>query len=103
MKYLISLFFVFFNTIVFSQELKKIAENTVSPTTKVFTYKLKDAINSRVQDENPVQKVNTSQQNIIDRFLNIKGVQKASFDKATKTYTVVTNSETKLSEKLNFK
>lgn len=103
MKHLIFLFFLLYSTISFSQELKKIAENNVSSTIKVFTYKVAKSLPSSIQDVNTTQLISINQQNTINSFMIIKGVQKASYDQATKTYTVVATTETEIPEKLNFK
>lgn len=85
-----------------TQTLEKIAENKVSSTTKVFTYKVFDKPIFYAQDNQSPALLNKSQQKIVDYFLSIKGVSMASYDKATNCYTVVTNNSTKISSNLKF-
>ncbi len=102
MKHLLAILFLLLNIFSFSQDLEKRAENLVSATTKVFTYKVLNDTLSNVQDSQSIQKINPTQKNIIKQFLAIEGVNQASYDRATGTYTVVTKIATKLAKKITF-
>jgi len=86
-----------------SQSLKKIAENKVSNTTTVITYQLVEGAPSNVQDSQTPSSISINQQKVIDYFLALEGVNDATFDKATQTYTVVTNNTAQLPKNLNLK
>jgi hypothetical protein len=86
----------------YTQTLEKIAENSVSTTTKVFTYKIVGSSNSNNQDNQSTVVLNSSQQDIITYFLSINGVEDANFDKATNTFTVVAKHATQIPSTLTF-
>ena len=84
-----------------NQTIEKVAENIVSSSTKVFTYKVKNEAISTTQD-NQQSSLSAQQNRIVNYFLSLQGVERASFDKATNTYTVLTNVSTKIPSTLTF-
>lgn len=85
----------------FSQNIEKVAEIEVSYDTKVFTFKSLIDMPSNVKDSEQSTFLNAEQQKIISYFLSINGVLDASYDGATKTYTVTTKKSTTLPLNLN--
>lgn len=100
MKNILLLFLLVSTLNSFSETLNKVAENTVSNTTKVFTFKVVTPTTTTLKDNDGVVLPNNSEKEIINYFLSIEGVTEANFDKATNTYTVTSKIETTISDTL---
>lgn len=87
-------FFTLLNFSAFTQELEKTAEIEVSATKKVITFQAKNTTTMTSKDTQEDNFLTVAQTNIINKFLSIQGVQSATYDKATSTYTVVANITT---------
>ena len=77
-----------------AQELEKIAEIEVSSIKKVFTFRVNNTPQMDINDTQKESSLTTNQANIIANFLSLEGVESAAYDKATASYTVVTNIKT---------
>ena len=101
----LSTFFLFLGVSIFAQELEKIAEIEVSSTKKVFTFKLKNTpeIKIEINDNQKESSLTKDQAAVIANFLSIQGVESAIYDKATTSYTVVTNIKTNIELPLKLK
>lgn len=91
----------------YSQSMEQVAKNQVSESMTVYTYKL---INVSFEEKNMQNDVDQNsalfsdrEKDFINRFTLIEGVSEATFDRATKTITVYTNTNTVLPTVIDLK
>jgi hypothetical protein len=106
LKYTLLFFALCLNAIVFSQQLQETvnkiiqtAKNQVAENTLVYTFNsIGFSQSSSDSDIIEVQSLDTEINNILKKFLNTEGVLEGGYDKATGTFTIVTDVNTDLTQ-----
>lgn len=84
-------------------QITHVSSNAVSSTVTVHTYKYsaQDDVNVEHLDSEPNESNSTGTQTIIEQISKVEGVTDCTFDRATQTFTIVSETQTDLTQVVN--